>query len=200
MQKCIQKIISFVNQYPWTPINKVFSVTEITIPLPSWDKARIFVLVRKTLPENNNGQLMFDIDEFKYEYQAIVTNIDYFTTEEIFHEHNQHCDIENKIDELKEGFVFSQNSQQNKKCNELLLLIIIIAYNLHNWFKQSILPKRMQKHEITTLRKILYYVPGNLVGNGYYRHIKFAPSKWLERVINYIRHRLKCFCKKIVFA
>ncbi len=73
------------------------------------------------------------MDELTYEYQAIVTNIDYLTPEQIFfHEYNQRCNIENKIDELKEGFYFDQNSQTNKKCNELFLLIKkMIAYNLN---------------------------------------------------------------------
>jgi len=61
------------------------------------------------------------------------------TPTEIFYEYNQRCDIENKIDELKEGFAFSKNSQRNKLCNEIFLLIKMIAYNLHNWFKQAIL-------------------------------------------------------------
>lgn len=58
------------------------------------------------LPNHKNGQITIDLDEFKYEYQAIVTNIEYMTPTEIFHEYNQRCDIENKIDELKEGIAF----------------------------------------------------------------------------------------------
>ena len=65
--------------------------------------------------------------EFTYEYQAIVTNVDYLTAEEIFNDYNQRCNIENKIDELKEGFSFDQNTQINRKCNELYLLIKMIA-------------------------------------------------------------------------
>jgi len=125
------KTLTFVNehpdQYPWTELSKTYSVTEITVPLPSWSKARRFILVRKSLPET---QIV--MDELTYEYQAIVTNIDYLTPEQIFHEYNQRCNIENKIDELKEGFYFDQNSQTNKKCNELFLLIKkMIAYNLN---------------------------------------------------------------------
>ena len=67
-----------------------------------------------------------------FEYQIIMTNIDYLTVEEIFYEYNQRCDIENKIDEHKDGFAFNQNSQRNKKCNELFLLLKMLAYNIHN--------------------------------------------------------------------
>lgn len=50
MQKGVQKIISYINenpeQYPWTVIDKTFSVTEIAVPLKTWSKARRFVLIK----------------------------------------------------------------------------------------------------------------------------------------------------------
>ena len=104
MQKGVQKIIDYVNdnprQHPWTSISKAFSVAEITVPLPAWSKARRFIFVRKSLPKVNDKQMIL-FNEFTYEYQAIVTNIDYMTPEEIFHDYNQRCNVENKIDELK---------------------------------------------------------------------------------------------------
>lgn len=198
MNQSVKKIIDYVNQhpayYPWTEIDRTFSVTEITVPLPAWDRARRFVLIRKKLPREIDGQLTLDADFlFRYEYQAIVTSIDYLSPVEIFNEYNQRCDVENKIDELKDGFAFDQNSQQNRKCNELFLLIKMIACNLHNWFKRSMMPEDVQHHEISTFRRIFYGVPGNLLGKGKYRHISFAPNTFLERIINHIRHRLKAF-------
>lgn len=200
MQKGVQKIIAYINkhpkQYQWSPIDKIFSVTEITVPLPSWSKARRFILIKKSLPKTDNGQLIFD--ELTYEYQAIVTNVDYLTPAEIFHDYNQRCNIENKIDELKQGFAFDKNSQINHKCNELFLLIKMIAYNLHNWFKRTFLPKDLRHHEISTVRRILYKVAGNIVGNGWYKHISFAPNKLLERIVLHVRAALSVFKEKVV--
>ena len=201
----IHKIVDYVNknqdEFPWQKIDKIYSVTEVRTALPAWEKDRRFVLVRKSLPQvKKDGQLIIDLDEVKYDYQVIITNIDYLTAEEIFHDYNQRCNVENKIDELKEGFAFDQNSQRNKKCNELYLLIKVIAYNLHNWFKRQILPKYMHHHEITTIRRILYRKVGNIVGNGRYRHIKFAPCTWLKEVITHIRMMLKQFRKQEVFT
>lgn len=203
MQKGVQKIVDYINehpeQYPWTPINKVISVTEITVPLESWSRARRFVLIKKSLPKTNkNGQMIFD--EFTYEYQAIVTNVDYLTAEEIFNDYNQRCNVENKIDELKQGFFFDENSQINHKCNELFLLVKMIAYNLHNWFKRAFLPEDLHHHEIITIRRILYKVAGNIVGNGWYKHIRFAPNKLLERIIPYIRNSLFNFRKRVILT
>jgi hypothetical protein len=197
MNNSIRKIINYVNanssQYPWQEIDSIFAVTEITVPLPAWQKARRFILIRKKLLEAPNGQLHLDGDWFRYEYQAIVTNNDYLTPEEVFTEYNQRCDVENNIDELKEGFAFAQNSQQNKKCNELFLLIKLLAYNLQNFFKRIIMPDCVHHHEIKTLRTIFYRVSGNMLGKGKYRHISFPADKFLEKLVEYIRHRLKIF-------
>lgn len=201
MQQGVKDMVAFVNQhpdkYPWVQIDKVFSVTEAQFMLQTWDTYRRFVIIRKKLPESKDGQMRIDADEFKYEYQAIVTNIGYLSAVEIFHEYNQRCDIENKIDELKEGFAFDENSQKDKICNEIFLLIKMIAYNIHNWFKQSVLPDELQHHEIQTLRRLIYKVPGNIVGNGWYRHIRFAPNQWLEWVINHIREALEMLRLKV---
>jgi hypothetical protein len=158
-------------------LTQSLAVTEITVPLPAWQKARRFILIRKKLLEAPNGQLPLDCDWFRYKYQAIVTNNDYLTPEEVFTEYNQRCDVENNIDELKEGFAFAQNSQQNKKCNELFLLIKLLAYNLQNFFKQIIMPDCVHHHEIKTLRTMFYRVSGNMLGKGKYRHISFSAGK-----------------------
>lgn len=201
MQNGVKKIINYVNenpdQYPWVKIDNTFSVTEIRVPLKSWDRERRFVLIKKSLPKSNkNGQLLFE--EFTYEYQAIVTNVDYLTAEEIFNDYNQRCNIENKIDELKEGFAFDQNTQINRKCNELYLLIKMIAFNLNNWFKRTFLPESMQHHEITTLRRIFYKIAGNICGSGWYKHIRFAPNKILQKTVKHLRKALTDFRKKVV--
>ena len=165
MQNGVKKIVDYVISHPaeykWQEIDKTFSATDIFVPLPAWDKARRFVIVRKTLPNTiNSKQLIIDADEFKYEYQAIVTNVDYLTPAEIFVDYNQRCTIETNIDELKSGFAFSENSQINYNCNELFMLIKMIAYNIHNWYKNCILPEELRHHRIATLRRILYHIPG----------------------------------------
>jgi len=193
----ICKIINYVNcnpeTYVWQSVDKTFAVTEITAPLPTWSKARRFILIRKKIPVPYD-QLTIDDDWFRYEYSAIVTNIDYMTPEEIFNDYNKRCDIENNIDELKEGFAFSQNSQRNKKSNELFLLIKMIAFNLANFFKRKFRPEEVRHHEIKTLRNIFYRVPGNIVGNGRYRHIRYPNNDFLKTLVEHIRWRIKEFC------
>ena len=203
MQNGVKKIVDYVvslpAEYKWQEIDKTFSATDIIVPIPAWDKARRFVIVRKTLPNiQDSKQLVIDMDEFKYEYQAIVTNIDYLTPAEVFEDYNQRCTIETNIDELKSGFAFSENSQINYHSNELFMLIKMIAYNLHNWFKNCILPGELRHHRITTLRRILYRIPGIIAGNGWYKHIKLQKNDKLEKILIYIQKALFVFRNQVV--
>jgi len=203
MQKGVKQIVDYVVSHPaeykWQEVDKIFSATDIFVPLPAWDKARRFVIVRKTLLNIvESKQLIIDMDEFKHEYQAIVTNVDYLTPAEIFEDYNQRCTIETNIDELKSGFAFSENSQINYQCNELFMLIKMIAYNLHNWYKNCILPEELRHHRITTLRRILYHIPGIIAGNGWYRHIKLQKNHKLEKIFTYIQNALFIFRNQVM--
>ncbi|MDW7657292.1 MAG: IS1380 family transposase [Bacillota bacterium] len=188
----IRTVNSKPHLYPWTAIVEMFSVNEIQAKLPKWEKTYRFVLVRKPVPAKNDKQIkMAGVDP--YEYQVIVTNIDNLTAEEIFHEYNQRCDIENKIDELKDGFAFDQNSQRNKKCNELFLLMKMLAYNIHNWFKSAILPEGWIHYEIQTIRRKFYHLAANICGQGRYRHIRYACDQVIAAMITVVIDRLRRF-------
>jgi hypothetical protein len=132
-----------------------------------------------------------DSDWFRYEYQAIVTNNDYLTPEEVFNEYNQRYDIENNIGEIKEGFAFVQNSQQNKKCNELFLLIKMLAYNLQNFSSEA------SCRIVCISTKLKLSGPCSIefpaICLVMYRHISFPTDKLLEKLVEYIRHKLKIF-------
>ena len=189
----IQAVNNRPHLYPWTDIDDMFSVNEIHAKLPKWEKNYRFVLVRKPSPVKDSKQVKMEISEMQYDYQVVVTNIGNLSAEEIFHEYNQRCDIENKIDELKDGFAFDQNSQRNRKCNELFLLVKMIAYNIHNWFKSAILPDEWIHYEIRTIRRRFYHLAANICGNGRYRHIRYACDKAIELLINTIVDRLRRF-------
>ncbi|MHB1391698.1 MAG: hypothetical protein ACYCYE_01205 [Clostridia bacterium] len=83
----------------------MFSVSEISVPLPAWSKSRRFVIIRKKLRQEQSTQIQMDFDAFKYEYQAIVTNIDYMSATEIHAEYNLRCDV--LPDEYKQVEVYT---------------------------------------------------------------------------------------------
>lgn len=59
----------------------------------------------------------------------------------------------------------------------------VLAYNLLNWFRLALLPAGASGCEITTIRRLILNVPGNVVGNGHYRHVRLAPNAWLKGIV-----------------
>ena len=198
MHKVVKWVCEHPDDYLWEQADErisehaVFHTTDIHLPMPGWARSRRIVIVRKTLPsKTEDGQFIFD--ECRYEYQAIITNIDYLTTAEIFNDYNQRCTVETSIDEIKSGFAFSENSQIDYKCNELYLLIKMIACNLHNWFKQAILQEGERHHRINTLRRTIYKTCGMITGKGWYRHVVYQADLAFQRIIEHIQLALSRF-------
>ncbi len=50
----------------------------------------------------------------------------------MWHFYNQRCTVENRIDELKDGFAMDQQSQRTLFQNRAYALIKVIAYKLLN--------------------------------------------------------------------
>ena len=203
MQNNTRKILEYINkneeQYEWLELEKSFlAFNEITMALPTWTKARRMIFIRKKIRNKKlkKGNINYE-NLYKYEYQVIVTNIDYMTPKEIFDEYNQRCNVENNIDELKSGFGISQNSRKIKKNNEILLVLKMIAFNLNRWFQEQILPEDMKKHEIQTLRRVLYNICGELKGGYYCKYIKFPNYTYLIEAMKHILSELKCFSNSV---
>ncbi len=120
--------------------------------------------------------------------------------EEIWHWYNKRCNVENKIDELKTGVGIEQTSQNEMLRNMAFMWIKILSYNLLNqdrkstrlnWFRLALLPASASSYEIPTIRRSILNVPGNVVGNGRYRHVRLVANQWLQQVADNIKNKLK---------
>lgn len=83
-------------------------------------------------------------------------------------------------------------SQQHSIPNTVFACFKGLTYNHLNWFK-GLLPHEVANCEVPTLRRRILQVPGNIVGNDRYRHLKLAPNVWLERVTTIIKEQLTDF-------
>jgi hypothetical protein len=173
----------------WKKLNDRYSIAEIEIALDSWKHARRFVVIRENM--SIGGQLYLG-KEF-YKYQAIVTDIMDMSPEEIWHLYNGRGTVENKIDELKNGFAVSEASQHEIKRNRAYALVKQIAYNIFVWWKAAVLPDERKGCEIETVRHEIINVPGNIVGSGRYKRIRLAVNGVLEWIVQVIKRNLKKF-------
>ncbi len=190
----MRKIIAYLDdQKAWRQLDDTYSVAEITVPLPAWERARRFVLVRETVNTNSDpNQLALDFKDL-YDYEVIVTNMEDLPPEEVWRWYNKRCNVENKIDELKTGLAIDQTSQHEMLRNTAFMWFKVLAYNLLNWFRLALLPGNATRCEVTTIRRLILNVPGNVIGSGRYRHIRLAPNLWLEQIVTKIKDKLKDF-------
>lgn len=190
----VRKLINYVNeQKSWRKLDNTYAVAELTMPLAKWERARRFVIIRETKKTCACGsQLAIDFKGV-YEYEVIVTGMEDLPPEEIWRWYNKRCNVENKIDELKTGLAIDCASQHEMLRNKAFMWIKVLSYNLLNWFRLSLLLEDVSKCEITTLRRLILNVPGNVVGSGRYRHVRLAPNAWLKKTVAIIKARLKEF-------
>lgn len=131
---------------------------------------------------------------------AIVTNIEAhdMAPEEIWHFYNKRGTCELWIEELKDGFAVEEASQHTFIRNEAYMLVKAIAYNLMLWFKEATMPEEIKNCRAKTIRRKVLCLPGNIAGNGRYRHIRLAANKWLEMVIKQVKANLERFLYIVV--
>lgn len=79
--------------------------------------------------------------------------------------------MENFIKESKNGFNFETMSSSHMIINANRLQLSMLTYNLFNWFRRLVLPEKMQKDRIDTIRLKLVKIASRIVRSA--RYIKF---------------------------
>lgn len=197
MHQKLRTQICRITEDAWEDVDDLgdISVARMRYLPHGWAHAKDLVVVRQRIDEKN-GQALLPAEEF-YRYQAIMTNIE-GPAVDVWRHYNKRCQSENLIDEIKNGFGVSENSQHEILRNQAFALVKAIAYNLMGWFKAVALPEEMKACKAETIRRRIICVPGNVVGNGWYRHIRLAPNKVLHYLIRKIKENLDRFLWFIV--
>lgn len=207
----VKKAIEYLQQHPklWETLaeqeEKITFATEddrwaaadIPILLTTWEKARRCVIYRETHETEKTTKDQLTMMLTTYSFQAIVTNAD-LKPLPLFRSYNERANIENRIDELKEGYAVEQNSQHSMLNNLLFSWMKAIAYNVIVWFKQTILPEAMQRCEVKTIRRVVIQVPGNIVGSGRYQHVRLASNSKLEAIVKTMQQQLRDFAERLI--
>lgn len=142
----------------------------------SWAKSRRVIVIRKVQHIcDDQHQMIFEDD---WEYEAIVTNLDWQPID-IFHFYNQRACMENYIKEVKYGFSIHRIATGNFKANELDMLIKLFAYNLYERFKQDCCEPIHQGYTIARFRKEFFNCAGVLI-----RHSRQVILKLAETFAN----------------
>src|SRR5437879_350009 len=140
----------------------------------SWPGPRRFVVIRRPVPEEPSAQLtLFQMGG--YSYQVLVTNLA-LTPLHLWRFYNQRARAELIIRELKDAYALGKIPTKDFAANEAFFQIVLLAYNLLNWFKRLCVPPHLQRATLQRLRQRLFLVPAQLVRPDGVPTLRLAPS------------------------
>lgn len=84
--------------------------------------------------------------------------------------------MENYIKESKNGYDFVAVSSSSKIVNANRLQVHALAYNIFNWFKRLVLPEKMRKQLVDTIRLKMLKVEARVVHSARYITFKLCSS------------------------
>jgi hypothetical protein len=170
MSKPIQEKVQILRYHTFKKDG--WQTAQFTYQPRNWKKPHRFIVVRRPKPKTKEENNQLALWEFKdYLYHTFVTNL-VLKPEAVWHFYKARARCELDIRELKEGFPLGDIPTKSFLANQIHFHLILLSYDLSNWFKRLCLPKQWQSVTMKTLHKNLLAVPGRLVfsaGKNYLR-------------------------------
>jgi len=139
-----------------------------------WPGPRRFVVIRRPVPEEPSAQrTLFQMGG--YTYQALVTNLA-LQPLNLWRFYNQRARAELIIRELKYAYALGKIPTNHFQVNEAFFQIVLLAYNLLNWFKRLCVPPHLRQATLQRLRQRLFVVPAQFVRPDGVPTLRLAPS------------------------
>jgi hypothetical protein len=111
---------------------------------------------------DKGGQLSLG-EVSEYRYDCLSTN-DFVAPESVaFEIYNKRAHIENAIKELKEDYQLGRIVTDSFDANDVITQVTMLAYMLVQVLKNEVLPPKMSRMRLCTLRTQVFNVPGCLV-------------------------------------
>lgn len=146
---------------PFYPDETIYGAS-FSLCLNSWERPRDFVVVRKLVGHEDNGQgMLFP----KWHYQVICHNQLDMSPKEVWEDYNQRARIELNIRDLDYDHFITKVPTGIFLSNFAYFWHCVLSYNLVLIFKNFILTGEWSKYRLSTLRKKLITIPGRLVNH-----------------------------------
>ncbi|MBI1747144.1 MAG: IS1380 family transposase [Acidobacteria bacterium] len=145
-----------------------------------WELSHRFVVVRRPKPprEEEAGQLtLWEFHDFFY--HAFVSNLP-LKPAAIYRFYADRANAELDIRELKEALPLGKIPTVRFTANAAHFELILLAYDLVNWFRRLCLPGPWQRARLQTLRYELFMLPARLL-NVHHRNVLALPSGYPHR-------------------
>ena len=162
LQPWVQKKILFMGA--WQKIGSRTDVSECEFVVAK-DLIFRMVVVRKKIGQKESPKKQLKLlhaKEIVYDYQVIVTNST-LDSEAVWQFYNQRACCENFIKEGIYGFGLDKIVSHSYAGNYAYFELLMLGYNLMNFFKEEVLDQKKKKDMAQTIRERLFLIPGRLI-------------------------------------
>jgi len=157
-----------------------FAVTEFDYQPHQWHQPYRFVVIRREIPEEDTEQLkLFKLGKFFY--AAFVTNLE-MKPENVWRFYRDRAALELLIKELKYSYPLAKIPTHDFQANEAYFHLLLLTYDLVNWYQRLCLPEEYQRMTLERLRAKLFSIPAELVHRGNRPALKFPAHRAYEHL------------------
>jgi len=164
-------------------------VAEFRYQPTRWPHPYRFVVIRRLQPEEATAQLtLFKLG--KYHYQVLVTNLP-LQPLNLWRFYNERAGVELLIKQLKGDYALGSIPTRHFLANETYFHLLLLAYNLMNWFKRLCLPPEFQSATLQSLRQRIFLMPAQLRRTHNRPRLAMPASGPREAAWNYALHQIE---------
>lgn len=172
----------------YTSPSRGIEVAEFRDQPTRWPQPYRFVVVRRPQPEEPSEQLtLFKLG--KYHYQVLVTNLP-LKPLNLWRFYNDRAGVELLIKQLKGDYALGSLPTRHFFANETYCHLLLLAYNLVNWFKRLCLPEELHHATLQTLRNHILAMPAQLLRTGHRPRLALPASGPREAAWKYALYRI----------
>ena len=154
-----------------------------------WLHPSRFVVIRRLQPEEPSNQLtLFKLG--KYHYQVLVTNLP-LRPLNLWRFYNDRAGVELLIKQLKGDYALGSVPTRHFFANETYFHLLLLAYNLINWFRRLCLPDDFQRATLQTLRNKILLMPAQLLRTGNRPRLALPASGTRQAAWEYAMQKIK---------
>jgi len=148
----------------YLPVSRGGEAAEFRYQPIGWPQPYRFVVIRRPSPEEPSAQLtLFRVGQ--YAHQVFVTNLP-LRPLNLWRFYNARAGVERLIRALKGDYPLGKIPSHLFAANEAYFHLLLIAYNVVNWFKRLCLPPEFQRATLETLRHRVLLMPAQLTRTG----------------------------------
>ncbi len=179
------RLITAMEKVKYSHYKSDWEVGEFTYQPSHWKNPHRFVVQRRPLPEDSDERAQLKLFEMKnYGYRIIVTNLK-LKPKNIWNFHSQRAQgAEQNVKELKINYPLAKIPTQSYTANVAYFQILLLAFNIINWFKWLCLPEEYHYVTLQTIRERLLSIPARLTKTDNKNMLKFPAGHQYENLFN----------------